>query len=213
MTEGTRRRQVRADARQSITRILDAANAVFTDDPQASLEQVAEAAGVGRATVHRHFSSRRALLDALVSDLNARYREAFQQARVESVPPLVALYRLTEGAFELKTAHPFVIGLTPTARSQGAPASDPTIREGLERLFGRLYAAGEIAVDDPVWCRMVYLALLHEVHELDAHAPVLSGADTAPAEDVGARVRLLVTSLIGALGGPRPGGAGGSDRT
>ncbi len=207
MTEDTRTRQVRADARQSITRILDAANRVLAQDPQASLEQVAEAAGVSRATVHRHFSSRRALLDALVEDLNTRYREAFRQARVESVPPMVALYRLTEGAFELKTAHPFVIGLTP-AGGPGSAESDPVLREGLERLFARLCADGEITARDPSWCRRVYLALLHEVYELDADSPALAAGGCAPSDDVGARVRLLVSTLVGALGGP-PAAAGG----
>jgi len=207
-----RSRPVRADARQSIARILEAAQSVLTGDPSASLEQIAEAAGVGRATVHRHFPSRQSLLDALVEELTARYRSAFEEARVTSRPPLVGLYRLTEMAFELKTSHPFVISLTPTPQSPGAAASDPTLQEHLELLFARLHAAGEIAVDDPAWCRRVYIALLHEVYELPGDSPALVAVTQAPSDEIGARVELLVGTLLGALGGPR-GPDAATDRT
>lgn len=213
MSEDIRSRPVRADAQQSIARILDAAQRVLAREPSASMEQVAAAAGLGRATVHRHFPSRQALLEALVEDLNARYRSAFEQARVMSGPPLVGLYRLTESAFELKVSHPFAISPTP-GQGLGNPASDPEIQEGLERLFTRLLAAGEIAVDDTAWCRRLYVALLHEVHELPAGSPALSGTGgtgEAPRDDLDARVELLVSTLLGALGGAR--GAGAAART
>src|SRR5688500_1597252 len=117
MSGAVRSRTVRADALHNAARILDAAQIVFARDPNASLEQVAEQAGLARSTVHRRFSSRQALLDALVSDLNARFVSAFERARVSSVPPMVALYQLTEMALELKVSHPFIMSLTPTPRS------------------------------------------------------------------------------------------------
>lgn len=203
MSEDVRSRPVRADAQQSIARILDAAQRVLAGDPSASMEQIAGAAGLGRATVHRHFPSRQSLVAALVGDLNARYRSAFDQARVMNGPPLVGLYRLTEIAFELKVSHPFVISLTPAEHGSGTPASDPEIQDGLERLFARLHEAGEIAVDDPAWCRRLYVALLHEVHELPGGSPVLTGVGDAPDDDLDARVELLVRTLLGALGGSR----------
>lgn len=45
--------------------ILEAAMLVFTEDPSSSLGEVAKRAGVGRATLHRHFRSRADLVDAL----------------------------------------------------------------------------------------------------------------------------------------------------
>ncbi|MEM8920882.1 MAG: helix-turn-helix domain-containing protein, partial [Pseudomonadota bacterium] len=45
--------------------IVEAAFAVFSRDPSAALSEVADLAGVGRATLHRYFSSRDELVRAL----------------------------------------------------------------------------------------------------------------------------------------------------
>jgi AcrR family transcriptional regulator len=56
----------RADARRNYTRILEVAvDEVAAHGVEASLEQIARVAGVGSATVRRHFPTRRALLDAV----------------------------------------------------------------------------------------------------------------------------------------------------
>ncbi|MFI6761699.1 TetR/AcrR family transcriptional regulator [Micromonospora sp. NPDC050417] len=56
----------RADARRNYARILAVAEAeVAAHGAAASLEQIARTAGVGSATVRRHFPSRRALLEAV----------------------------------------------------------------------------------------------------------------------------------------------------
>lgn len=61
--------------------ILDAAAAQWSADPMASLGQVASAAGVGRATIHRYFSDRLALHAALITDSWTVLREAIEAAR------------------------------------------------------------------------------------------------------------------------------------
>ncbi|MEU9064237.1 TetR/AcrR family transcriptional regulator [Streptomyces sp. NPDC048430] len=56
----------RADARRNYARILEVAEAeVSTHGADASLEQIARTAGVGSATVRRHFPTRQALLTAV----------------------------------------------------------------------------------------------------------------------------------------------------
>ncbi|NMO91521.1 TetR/AcrR family transcriptional regulator [Actinomycetospora sp. TBRC 11914] len=56
----------RADGRRNRERLLVAAEAVIArDGAGASLEEIARRAGVGSATLHRHFPGRRALLDAV----------------------------------------------------------------------------------------------------------------------------------------------------
>lgn len=62
-TNGTR--SPRADAERNRTRILDHAAELIGRDPDASMVQIAEASGVGRATLYRHFASREEVVDAL----------------------------------------------------------------------------------------------------------------------------------------------------
>lgn len=54
-----------ARAQRSRTAILEAARAAMLANPAASLSDVARRAGVGRATLYRHFSTREALVRAL----------------------------------------------------------------------------------------------------------------------------------------------------
>ncbi|GAA0376530.1 TetR/AcrR family transcriptional regulator [Microbispora corallina] len=59
-------RPMRADARRNYTRIVGAAEAVIAEQgAEASLEEIARHAGVGSATLHRHFPTRQALLEAV----------------------------------------------------------------------------------------------------------------------------------------------------
>src|SRR5689334_21941579 len=59
---GTRR----ADARQNVDKILGAAVACLSRNADASVSEIAQAAGVGRVTLYGHFPSREALVEAAV---------------------------------------------------------------------------------------------------------------------------------------------------
>lgn len=64
---------LRADGRRNRERLLAvAAELIRRDGAQASLEEIARSAGLGSATLHRHFPSRHALLEAV-------YREGVEQ--------------------------------------------------------------------------------------------------------------------------------------
>ncbi len=192
-------RRARADAERSSTRILEAAEAVLAADANASLEQIAHAAGLARITVHRRFSSRQALLEALNERFNERYLLALKQARVQTAPPLMALHRLTELVFEFKLSHRSALVRVADPQS-GGPMLAQGVVEGLDLLFSRLRAAGAITAADAPWCTQVYVALMCEVERLPADAPNLSAADNM-VEEVGARTDLLTSTVLGALGG------------
>lgn len=66
----------RADAERNIAAILDAALRCFGDDPQATMADIARAAGVGRVTLYAHFSSREELLEAALDRALAEVRAA-----------------------------------------------------------------------------------------------------------------------------------------
>jgi|KBSSwiStaDraftv2_1062776.scaffolds.fasta_scaffold698537_2 AcrR family transcriptional regulator len=59
---------LRKDAVRSRRAILDAARELYRDDAEASFAEIASEAGVGQATVYRHFADRRALLAALAEE-------------------------------------------------------------------------------------------------------------------------------------------------
>jgi serine phosphatase RsbU (regulator of sigma subunit) len=57
-------RRRRSDAEENAARIVHAASELLRAEPDASIEEVAAAAGVSRATVYRHFATRSALVAA-----------------------------------------------------------------------------------------------------------------------------------------------------
>ncbi|MEU6250596.1 TetR/AcrR family transcriptional regulator [Glycomyces sp. NPDC047010] len=62
----------RADAERSIARITAAARDLLSRDPDATIDAIAEAAGVGRMTLYGHFKTRADLVEAaLVAVLEA----------------------------------------------------------------------------------------------------------------------------------------------
>ncbi len=64
--------ELRADAQANRDRILDVARDIFTINPEASLNSIAKAAGVGAGTLYRHFPSRESLVLGLYrKEINA----------------------------------------------------------------------------------------------------------------------------------------------
>jgi AcrR family transcriptional regulator len=67
----TGQRRQRADARRSIAAVLDASVALLGQRPDASMDDIATAAGVSRQTVYAHYPSRDALLRAVTRHVTA----------------------------------------------------------------------------------------------------------------------------------------------
>lgn len=145
-----------------MTRILEAAERVFTIDPSASLETVAKAAGVARTTVHRRFSSRDELRDALVDVINEKLRDALANAKVDTAPPLVALYQLTVATLDLKVDWRASWQLVDLG-SKGTRGIDIDNIAELDSLLQRSRDVGLLRPDVSIrWTCNVYMALIHE---------------------------------------------------
>ena len=83
--EGDEQGRRRADARRNRQRILNAAASVYARNPKASMRAVADAAGVGRSTLFRHFPSR--------EDLEGALKQRQAQAPAEDVTELSSVRR------------------------------------------------------------------------------------------------------------------------
>ncbi|MGX6447100.1 PP2C family protein-serine/threonine phosphatase [Patulibacter sp. S7RM1-6] len=77
-------RRQRSDAALNYTRLVSAAMTVLREDPEASMERIAEVAQVGRATAYRHFPRRSDLVAAAAQqardDAEANERDALRPA-------------------------------------------------------------------------------------------------------------------------------------
>lgn len=91
---------VRSDARQNRERILAAAREAFAEDPEVSMNQVAQRAGVGAGTLYRNFPTREALVLAVYQSEVDRLAESVP-GLLETLPPVAALRSWT---MELVTA-------------------------------------------------------------------------------------------------------------
>ncbi|MER7704628.1 helix-turn-helix domain-containing protein [Kitasatospora sp. NPDC097605] len=188
-------RPLRADAERSVRAILAAAERVLAETPGASMEQIAEAAGVTRTTVHRRFANRQALVDALATEAAAKLAEAIEDGRPETAPPLVALHRATANVLRVKAAWSFALGPA-VAQSEQAARTHDAIAHRCVDLLARIREQGGIAADaDLEWVRRVYYALIGEVmHSTDDAPPADADPDVLAA-------RIVDTLLYGV--GPR----------
>jgi AcrR family transcriptional regulator len=92
---------VRADARRNVRRILEATTELIATDPGASMERVAAAAGVSRATLYHHFSSRDALMDALTDQSIGEVTAALEAAHPEEGTAAEAMERVLLAAWQV----------------------------------------------------------------------------------------------------------------
>lgn len=74
-------KQIRPNSRDAI---IEAAFQTFSRDPRASLADIAERAGVGRATLHRHFKGRDDLMVALAQAAMRELDEAVDTATADA---------------------------------------------------------------------------------------------------------------------------------
>jgi AcrR family transcriptional regulator len=162
---GPRRR--RADAVHNTQAILDAASAVLSERPDASLAVVAETAGISRKTLYAHFPSRDLLINALIERATARVVAALDAADLESGPADAALVRLLEAGWTSMDADPFLLHLTtpPVSPEQDRDRHAP-ILERLQTVIERGQREGDIASDlEAGWALAAVLALGHAAGE------------------------------------------------
>ncbi|MET3923105.1 AcrR family transcriptional regulator [Arthrobacter sp. UYEF20] len=150
------------------------------------MEQIGDAAGVARTTVHRRFANRQALIDALAVSASQQLAEAVEDGRPDTAPPLVALYRVTANVLKTKNAWKFTLGNRRTETSAAASIWERINTRCME-LLARAQREGLLdAAEDLEWTRQVYYALMSEA---------LQRATAGPA-DTDALAELVVHTLL-----------------
>ncbi|AYN39331.1 TetR/AcrR family transcriptional regulator [Streptomyces dangxiongensis] len=132
MTAMTTGNTSRADANRR--RILDVALTELLRDPDASMDQIARAAGVVRRTVYGHFPNREALISTLVDGAVEALAEADSHARAGVADPAEAVARSVLALWPVADRYRLLIALAQrTVTVQGirerlAPVRDDKIR-------------------------------------------------------------------------------------
>lgn len=165
------RQRLRADARQSISSILDAAIACFGENAEASMSSVAKSAGVGRTTLYAHFPTRDSLLEATATHAMEEGNAVLDRLELDDMPPVEAVTRLIESSWEIISRHGGL--MSAVERSLGAAALRDHHRAPFERvtaLIARGQRAGVFREDLPTeWLVAVFYSLMHTtVAEVDS---------------------------------------------
>jgi AcrR family transcriptional regulator len=154
----TRRRR-RADAEQNVAAILDAAAKVLAEQPEASVEDIARAAGVSRQTVYAHYPSRQALLNAAFERVRAQATTDFEAAGLDQMPPAAALIRLLDVGWKVSERYPFVWNLPPVSLDDDLTRHGP-VMEFIEAIIRRGQASGDFDPQpSPQWLIVALVAL------------------------------------------------------
>jgi AcrR family transcriptional regulator len=128
-------RPLRADARRNRDRVLAAARESFASEgPDVPLDVIAERAGVGPGTVHRHFPTKESLIAAVVTDRLAELA-ARADARADDPDPAAAFVAFIR---ELTTAARHNIALTGALGGAGLGAEGADAAAALSRSLGQL---------------------------------------------------------------------------
>ncbi|NBM20041.1 TetR/AcrR family transcriptional regulator [Streptomyces sp. GC420] len=132
--------------------VLRSAAALLTRKATATMDEVARAAGISRATLHRHFAGRDALVRALEQLGIEEFEAALDRARTEEGPAAEALGRLVA---ETETVAGFLAFLvTENQLFEGEQQNEGWARldARVSALFRRGQERGEFRIDlTPAW--------------------------------------------------------------
>jgi len=147
-------RKPRADAQRNRERILEVAKAVFTrSGADASLDEIVSQAGVGPATLYRHFPTRDALLEA-VYRTEVEKLAAAEQELARALAPVEALRAWMLLFVDYIAAKKIIAPALSTLVSPGSKvfeACRTQIHEAIRSLVRRAIENGDMRKDiDPI---------------------------------------------------------------
>jgi TetR/AcrR family transcriptional repressor of mexCD-oprJ operon len=129
--------------------IIDSAAALLAErGGAASMEDIATAAGIGRATLYRYFRNREELLEAMAAASVRELAARIAEAHLEAVPFDEAVARLARGI--IATGSKYVaLNTDGTRRSSSYPDIQLKVLDPMRALFRRAAADGTLRADLP----------------------------------------------------------------
>ena len=127
--------------------ILDAAASTLARQPDATMGDLAIAAGVGRATLYRYFPNREAVLTELARVAAEDLLEQVADAEVETAPVLESISRLTRGLVGVGSRY-LMLGHA-GKKPEGVDDLQQGLAEPIQRLFARGVRDGSLRDDVP----------------------------------------------------------------
>lgn len=124
--------------------ILEAALTVLQSDPDAGMNQIADGAKVGRATLYRHFPTREDLLSALRQRARQQGKEAMLAANPDEGDPIEALERIVAALIDVGFRNRVLFG-PKVSRPDLAKREEHF--EPIARTFARAQRDGIISTD------------------------------------------------------------------
>ncbi len=141
--------------------VLRSAAALLTHKATATMDEVARAAGISRATLHRHFAGREALVRALEALGIEECEAALDAARLEDGPAADAVRRLVREFEPVAGLLSFLY--TENQLFEGEEQNEGWARldERISELFRRGQLSGEFRIDlTPAWLTEALFGLL-----------------------------------------------------
>ncbi|WP_340123754.1 TetR/AcrR family transcriptional regulator [Methylobacter svalbardensis] len=151
--------------------ILDAATRMFLAHGyrNVSMEKIAQAAPVSKATLYKHFDSKNALLATVISGLCESLLQTMTQAMIESDDVENNLTQIATSAVDLIYAedalaiYRLVVAESPDFPELGQlfyQSGPQTVLTQLEDYFRRLNAGGSYNIADPVFAADAFFSML-----------------------------------------------------
>lgn len=141
--------------------VLRTAAALLTRKATATMDEVAKAAGIGRATLHRHFAGRDALIRALEAHGIEECETALDAARLDEGTAQDALRRLVRELEPSAALMAFLYTENQLFEGEGLNEGWARIDERVAALFRRGQLAGEFRIDlAPAWLTEALYGLL-----------------------------------------------------